>query len=151
MPILATQGTLKVNQTKFVATQGVLDAPLGIATLGWLIRETSDLPPSIERPPLPGALYTDPNRDWWIRRDESDVWHGPLSYRDANFQARRMTVDADNSILEVKYAQIGTNVGDRGGDPKVAPHMIVVYIYANGRQYLGGRMAEFNKDKVPPE
>ena len=60
-----------------------------------------------------------------------------------------MTVDADNTIAEVKYAQVGTILGTRGGDPQVTPDMFVAYLYENGKQYLGGRMAEFNSDKVP--
>lgn len=134
-----------------VATQGVLDNSLGIATLGWIIR-ADDRPPVVVIPVPPnniGSLVGDPRREWWVRKDETDPWHGPLSYRDANSQARRMTMDVDETISELKYAQVGTILGTRGGDPNVAPDMFVAFLYANGKQYLGGRMAEFNSDKVP--
>lgn len=145
-----------------VAIQGVLDNSIGIATLGWVFR--ADDRPSVVVTPVPpnniGSLIGDPRREWWVRKDENDPWFGPLSYRDVNFQARRMTVDVDNTISEVKYAQVGTILGARGGDPNLDPNkvvdpntdpgMFVTYLYANGRMYLGGRMAEFNADKVPP-
>lgn len=134
-----------------VATQGVLDNPIGIATLGWIIR-ADDAPPVVTTPVPPnniGSLVGDPRREWWVRRDDTEPWHGPLSYRDANSQARRMTMNVDNTISELKYAQVGTILGTRGGDPNVAPDMFVTYLYANGRQYLGGRMAAYNADKVP--
>jgi len=132
-----------------VSTQGLLDSTIGVATLGW-ITITLDQDPVVEVPiNNPGALVGDPRREWWVRKDESDPWFGPLSYRDANSQARRMTMDVDETISEIKYAQVGTILGTRGGDPNVDPNMFVAYMYANGKQYLGGRMAEFNKDKVP--
>lgn len=177
MPVVQTEAALVVNSTTYVATQGVFDNPIGIATLGWLIRG-DNLPPIIEEPgypdppfppdrpdpnepPLPyppidsnppvGLPITDPNQEWWVRPDDDTPWHGPLSYRDANFQARRMTDDADHAILEVKYAQVGTFLGTRGGDPVDMSRMFVVYLYANGKMYLGGRLATFNLDKVPVE
>jgi len=132
-----------------VSTQGVLDDTLGVATLGW-ITVAPDQDPIVDIPSNNvGALVGDPRREWWVRRDESEPWFGPLSYRDANSQARRMTMDVDETISEIKYAQVGTILGSRGGDPNVDPNMFVAYLYANGKQYLGGRMAEFNKDKVP--
>lgn len=54
------------------------------------------------------------------------------------------------NAITVEYAQVGQVVGARPGDPStLQPEMKVVYLYENGKQYLGGRMAEFNKDKVP--
>jgi hypothetical protein len=134
-----------------VATQGLLDNTIGVATLGWVVRVEAQ-PPVVVVPVPPnniGALVGDPRREWWVRKDENDPWFGPLSYRDANSQARRMTMDVDETIAEIKYAQVGTILGTRGGDPNVDPDMFVAYLYANGKQYLGGRMAEYNKDKVP--
>lgn len=90
------------------------------------------------------------SKEWYYRGDEDDVWYGPLSYRDANSQARRSTMPrylAD--AFPVKYAQVGTKVGTRGGDPStMQPEMRVVFVYANGRQYLSGRIAKYNSDKV---
>ena len=131
----------------YVANQGILDDSIGIATLGWIVCDRPN-DGSIITIPI-GELLSEPTREWWYRKDDTDAWFGPLSYRDANSQARRMTLYPDNSISEVKYSQVGTIIGTRGGDPKVASHMVVVYIYANGRQYLGGRMAAYNADKVP--
>lgn len=127
------------------ATHGMLDEDIGIATLGWIIRIKDD--PIISYPI--GDLIADPERDWWYRKDNTDPWFGPLSYRDANSQARRMTMDADALHGEVKYSQLGTVLGTRGGDPQVSPDMFVVYLYVNGKMTLGGRMAEFNQDKLP--
>lgn len=151
MPVIIPGTDCILADPTSVATQGVLDNSLGIATLGWIIK-ADDAPPTVVVPVPPnniGALVGDPRREWWVRKDENDVWFGPLSYRDANYQARRMTVDVDETISEIKYAQVGTILGTRGGDPNVDPDMFVAYLYANGKQYLGGRMAEYNKDKVP--
>lgn len=121
-----------------VATQGVLsNKPLTISVLGWLEEDTVE----IDFPVLEG---------WYYRMDDTEKWHGPMSYRDANSQARRMTMPKYlSNAITVKYAQVGQVLGVRGGDPKMKPHMRVVYMYANGRQYLGGKIAEFNKSKVP--
>lgn len=127
------------------ATEGVLDEDIGIATLGWLIRVSHE--PEITIPVE--ELLDEPSREWYYRKDDTDSWFGPLSYRDANYQARRFTMDVDHTISEVKYAQLGTVFGSRGGDPQVPLDMMVVFMYANGIQYIGGRVAEFNKDKVP--
>lgn len=88
--------------------------------------------------------------DWYYRRDETEEWCGPMSYRDANSQARRCTLPKHLSEhFPVKYAQVGTLVGDRGGDPVgIEARMRIVYLYANGRQYLAGHLAEYNSDKV---
>ncbi len=87
-------------------------------------------------------------KDWWVRRDNTDTWFGPLSYRDANRHARVMTLDGTD--LDVKYAQVGTIMGERPGDPATLPsRMFVAFLYVNGRMTLGGRAAEFHKDKLP--
>jgi hypothetical protein len=125
------------------ATEGILDQPTGISTLGWVVCIPTDAEISIPE------LISEQERDWWYRKDDTDPWFGPLSYQTANSQARRMTLDVDETINEVKYAQLGTVFGTRGGDPQVDPNMMVVFLYANGRQYLGGRMATYNADKVP--
>lgn len=152
MPTVITDTDCVLNEPIEVSTQGVLDNAIGIATLGWIIR-ADDRPPSVVIPVPPNNIgqieLQEPNRDWWVRKDDSEPWHGPLSYRDANSQARRMTLEVDNTISEVKYAQVGTILGTRGGDPEVSPDMFVAFLYANGRQYLGGRMAEFNAPLVP--
>lgn len=121
-----------------VATHGLIsDVPLTIAVRGWILENILE----IEFPLLDG---------WYFRRDDTDVWHGPLSYRDANSQARRITKPKSAAdSFPVKYAQVGQVVGSRGGDPRITPHMRVVYMYANGRQYIGGKLAEHNKDKLP--
>lgn len=123
-----------------VATHGILSLdPLCISLHGWICEEVTE----IEFPLLDG---------WYFRRDDEDPWYGPLSYRDANSQARRSTLPKFLANHHpVKYAQVGQVVGVRGGDPNVPPHMRVVYIYANGRQYLGGKLAETNKDKLPED
>jgi hypothetical protein len=151
MPVIIPGSDCVLAEPIHVATQGLLDNPIGMATLGWVI-QTVDTPPVVVIPVPPnniGSLVGDPRREWWVRRDDTEPWHGPLSYRDANYQARRMTMDVDETISELKYAQVGTILGTRGGDPLVSPDMFVAYLYANGKQYLGGRMAEFNADKVP--
>lgn len=151
MPVIIPGSDCVLAEPIHVATQGVLDNAIGIATLGWII-QVDDTPPVVVVPVPPnniGSLVGDPRREWWVRRDDTEPWHGPLSYRDANYQARRMTMDVDETISELKYAQVGTVLGTRGGDPNVVPDMFVAYLYANGKQYLGGRMAEFNADKVP--
>jgi len=134
-----------------VATQGLLDNSIGMATLGWIIRVEAETPVVVvPSPPRNiGVLIGDPRREWWVRKDASDPWFGPLSYRDANSHARRMTVRVDNTIAEVKYAQVGTILGTRGGDPNVTPNMFVAYMYENGKQFLAGRMAEYNADRLP--
>ena len=128
------------------ATQGLLDEDIGIATLGWIIRATSEEP--IIKVPI-GQLIGEPNRDWWLRKDDTDPWFGPLSYRDANAKARRSTLDVDETINETKYAQVGTILGSREGDPLILEKMVVVFMYVNGKMYIGGKLAEYNKDKVP--
>ena len=151
MPVIIPGSDCVLAEPIHVATQGVLDNAIGIATLGWII-QVDDTPPVVVVPVPPnniGSLVGDPRREWWVRKDDTEPWHGPLSYRDANYQARRMTMDVDETISELKYAQVGTVLGTRGGDPQVDPDMFVAYLYANGKQYLGGRMAEFNSDKVP--
>jgi len=151
MPVIIPGSDCVLAEPIHVATQGALDNSIGIATLGWII-QVDDTPPVVVVPVPPnniGSLVGDPRREWWVRKDDTEPWHGPLSYRDANYQARRMTMDVDETISELKYAQVGTVLGTRGGDPQVDPDMFVAYLYANGKQYLGGRMAEFNSDKVP--
>lgn len=151
MPVIIPGSDCVLAEPIHVATQGLLDNPIGVATLGWII-QTVDTPPVVVIPVPPnniGSLVGDPRREWWVRRDDTEPWHGPLSYRDANYQARRMTMDVDETISELKYAQVGTILGTRGGDPNVDPDMFVAYLYANGKQYLGGRMAAYNADKVP--
>jgi hypothetical protein len=130
-----------------VSTEGLLDENIGVVTLGWLIQvspERNTVEIYIDE------LLEDQRREWWLRKDNSDPWFGPLMYRDANSQARRMTMQRYLSDPEVKYAQLGTIVGGRIGDPiQNNPHMLVAFMYANGKQYLGGRLAEYNSDLVP--
>ncbi len=95
------------------------------------------------------GLLAGPQKDWYIRETSSDSWYGPLSYRQADKYARVET--RDGTDVDVKYMQLGVFVGDRAGDPKVdTPTVFVVMIYANGKPFLRGRAAEFNKDKLPP-
>lgn len=93
------------------------------------------------------------SQDWYYRRDHDEEWFGPMSYRDANSQARRCTLPKFlKDHIPVKYAQVGTIVGGRGGDPVTLEAEIrVVYLYANGRQYLSGHLARYNADKVTNE
>lgn len=92
-------------------------------------------------------LLEEPSKDWYLRRDSNDSWFGPLTFREADDQARRMTYDG--TVENVMYAQLGTFVGTRGGDPSMDPSVLfVVYIYANGKLFLRGRQAEFHKDKL---
>jgi hypothetical protein len=153
-----------MSQTNYVladpssgATHGVLDENIGIATLGWIIEVKYQKPditiPTAQYDPTHfDNLLADPRRDWWLRKDESDPWVGPMSYTEANSKARRMTMDVDETINELKYAQLGTLLGDREGDPiQLNPHMMVAFIYCNGKQYLGGQLARYNADKVPVE
>lgn len=88
--------------------------------------------------------------NWYYRATDEDEWFGPMSYRDANSQARRSTLPkylADH--IHVKYAQVGRMFGSQSGEPLLEPQIVVVYIYANGRQYISGKIAQFNADKVP--
>lgn len=95
-----------------------------------------------------GASYGPPRKEWYVRKDVNDPWFGPLSFRDADKHARVMTRDGTDT--SVKYAQIGTTA-DRTADPNTQPDLLfVVFIYENGKAFLGGRQAEFNKDKLPP-
>lgn len=136
-----------------VATQGLLDNTLGVATLGWIVEVPAETPVVVTPVDPVGSMVGDPRREWWVRKDDTDEWFGPLSYRDANSQARRMTLPTDINAAgnsnNIKYAQVGTIMGTRGGDPNVPPDMMVVFMYANGKQTLGGRMAEYHKDKWP--
>ena len=138
----------------YVATQGICDACIGISTQGFIVEVPFETP--VVTPAVPGnvgALIGDPRREWWVRKDENDTWVGPYTYQEANSRARRMTMPRDinraSELDRIKYAQVGTIMGTRGGDPNVSPHMRVAFMYENGKQYLAGRMAEFNKDKVP--
>jgi hypothetical protein len=134
------------------ATHGILDENIGVATLGWIVEVNKQKPDIIIDLPHFDNLLGDPRRDWWLRKDESDPWSGPMSYTEANSKARRMTMDVDETINELKYAQLGTLLGDREGDPvQLSPHMMVAFIYCNGKQYLGGQLARYNADKVPVE
>jgi len=123
-----------------IATHGLLSGSFGTAIRGWIIYE--EIQDIVTVPLLPG---------WWVRRDETEQWYGPLSYRDANHQARNMTKPKYlTDAITVEYAQVGQVVGARPGDPStLQPAMKVIYMYENGKQYLSGRVAEFNKDKVP--
>lgn len=133
------EDVLVVADPLSVATQGLLsNKSLTISVLGWLEEDLIE----IASPVLDG---------WYYRRDDTERWHGPLSYRDANSQARRATLPRSlTEAIVTKYAQVGQVLGARGGDTrKMKPHIRVVYMYANGKQYLGGKLAEYNKDKVP--
>lgn len=58
----------------------------------------------------------------------------------------------DGDALNVLYYQMGTFLGDRPGDPITEPHRVFVErIYENGKPFLMGRAADYNKDKLPPE
>lgn len=130
-----------------VATQGVLDCEIGIATLGWIVEAEPTQGPVLT-PHVPGVSFGPPRKEWYVRRDVSDPWFGPLSFRDADAHARVMT--RDGTPINVLYAQVGTFLGTRGGDPIKDPSVVFVdRMYANGKLYLTGRAAEFNKDKLP--
>lgn len=87
--------------------------------------------------------------NWYYKLDDADPWIGPMSYKEANSKARRATLPKyliDH--IPVKYSQVGRMFGSQSGEPLLEPRIVVVYMYANGRQYLSGRLAEFNSDKV---
>ena len=127
--------TCIINDPCSVATQGVLDNSIGIATLGWIIRADLDAQPGLPFPNNIGSLLTQPRREWYFRRDSSEPWFGPLSFRDADKHARIDT--RDGTPVNVKYAQVGTFLGTRGGDPITEPERVfVALLYANGKPFL---------------
>lgn len=94
-----------------------------------------------------GASEGAVRKEWYVRTDSTDEWFGPLSFRDADKHARVMT--REGTLTNVLYAQVGTHLGERPGDPASADRMFVVWVYENGKAFLRGRSAEFNKDKLP--
>jgi len=132
-----------------VATQGVLDNSLGIATLGWIIcgeRPVEEAQPNVP-PDNIGLSEGEPRREWWVRENQNEPLVGPFSFRDASKHARYLSQCEDRSGL----AQVCTFVGTRGGDPKTEPELRVAYMYIKGKMTLGGRMAEYHSDRdLPP-
>jgi len=81
--------------------------------------------------------------DWFVRREKGSPLIGPLSYRDADKQARFMSIEDGGPGL----AQVVTFLGARGGDPITLPaRLFVDGYYARGRKFLGGRAAQFHSD-----
>jgi hypothetical protein len=81
--------------------------------------------------------------DWFVRRDKNSPLIGPMSFRDADRQARYMSVDINDSGL----AEVVTFLGERAGDPVTFPSRLFVHgMYARGKKFLGGRTAQFHSD-----
>lgn len=94
-----------------------------------------------------GASKGSAREEWYVRSNSDDEWFGPLSFWVADKQARVMT--REGTPVNVLYAQVGTRLGERGGDPASSDRMFVAVMYENGKAFLRGRAAEFNKDKLP--
>lgn len=89
------------------------------------------------------------SRDFYIREDEVSPWYGPLSLLEAKRHAIVLT--RDGTPANVKYAMVGTIIGEREGDPvTLASRMAVFRIYINGKYTLGGRAAEYNSTRLMP-
>lgn len=80
--------------------------------------------------------------DWFVRQDKNSPFIGPLSFRDADRQARFL------SAKDPGVAQVVTIMGNRAGDPVSFPARVFVDgFYARGKKFLGGRAAQFHSDR----
>lgn len=134
----------------YVATMGVTDGPLGHITHGFVIRTPQTGGTGLPNVPPNniGSLITEANRDWWIRENQNDPLHGPLTYQQAVAGAKYLSRREDKSGL----AQVCTYLGSRGGDPIKDPtQLFVVFMYIKGKRTLAGRMAEYHSDRDLPE
>lgn len=97
-----------------------------------------------------GALTTEPLREWYVRENPTDPLFGPVSYYEAVYKARRLSLDEEKSGL----AEICTYVSSdyRAGDPvKSTPVLFVAYMYIRGKRSLAGRAAQYHSDRgLPP-
>ena len=132
----------------YVATQGLLDCEIGIVTQGFIIQEDST--PVVPKPAVPpnniGTSVGAARKEWYVRKDHTDAWFGPLSWRDADKHARVMT--RKGTPADVKYAHVGYVKNNSGVDVLVEPEKVRMDgVYANGKQFLKGRQAEFHRKK----
>lgn len=77
-----------------VATEGLVsEQALTIATDGFIGVDGVTSAPCINIPSSNniGAIIGDPRREFYIRRDEADALFGPLTYQQANSQARELS------------------------------------------------------------
>ena len=78
--------------------------------------------------------------DWYVRRKKDSPLIGPFSFFEADNHARFMS-------MREGLAEVVTILGTRAGDPITDPTRIFVDgMYANGKKFLGGRVAQFHSD-----
>lgn len=150
MPVLETVEVCVLNDPLSVATHGLLDNSIGIATMGEIISITDVItPPVIDIPPtaigrsnLDPGLYT-AQQEWYYRKDKDSPLVGPYTYVKADHDARWWSrQEISEGVVEVV-----SFVGDRAGDPAKAPtpsQLKVSHIYVRGKKTLSGRMAAYN-------
>lgn len=147
--------TVATQPKKSIVIKDVVCAdPLYVATMGFV----SCSPCTVARH---GEIHVTKEEyfdGWYYRRDDDDAWYGPLTYQQANSQARTITkLEGLENAPVPAYAQVGRMIGTGPMDPPVGtpscgetvPFIKVIYMYANGRQYLSGKIAVHNSKKVP--
>ena len=101
------------------------------------------------RPRTVGAL-----REYYLRANKDAPLVGPLTYYEAENQARIQTREAARQLTfgEVNQADISIELvqilGTREGDPvSIEPHVVVLCVYLAGRKTQSGALAAYNSSK----
>jgi len=93
-----------------------------------------------------GSSYTHiPSLVWYYREDANKELFGPISLKQADHAARRLSKDPKHT----GRAEVLTTVGDRPGDPPQpgGPKLVVAFIYLKGKKTFAGRQAAIQSKK----
>jgi len=83
--------------------------------------------------------------EWYYRDKPGGELFGPISLKDAEFAARRLSDRPDG----IGQAEVLTTVGNRPGDPQQpgGTRFVVAFIYLLGKKTFAGRQAEIQSKK----
>jgi hypothetical protein len=125
----------------------VLNDPFSVATLGWLTHSSLGIGTLGYIFEVEVDAATAASDGWFVRLNVTQPLTGPLSFKDADELARKLSDTPGLGNL----AQVCSYVGARPGDPRVTPALKVSFIYLRGQRVAAGRRAEMlSKTQGPP-